>query len=77
MSIYEIIGRKIVLLRKRKNLTQEQLALNAEMSVSYLRAIEHGEANPTLEALSRIADALNEPIVCMFSEEDQEKAVEV
>ena len=35
------IGRNIVLLRKAKNISQEQLALRAEMSVSFLRDIEH------------------------------------
>ena len=45
------IGRIIVVLRERKGLTQEKLALEAEMSVIYLRRIERGRANPTLRAL--------------------------
>ena len=48
------IGRIIVVLRERKGLTQEKLALEAEMSVTYLRRIEHGRANPTLRALDRV-----------------------
>ena len=44
------IGRIIVVLRERKGLTQEKLALEAEMSVIYLRRIERGRANPTLRA---------------------------
>ena len=36
------IGRIIVVLRERKGLTQEKLALEAEMSVIYLRRIERG-----------------------------------
>lgn len=40
------IGRIIVVLRERKGLTQEKLALEAEMSVTYLRRIEHGRAKP-------------------------------
>ena len=43
------IGKNIVSLRKLKPISQEQLALGSEMSVSYLRAIEHGRANPTLD----------------------------
>ena len=46
MSIFVEIGTTIVSLRKEKGLTQEQLALECEISVSYLRRIEHGEANP-------------------------------
>ena len=61
MSIFVEIGQNIVSTRKRKGMTQEALALNADMSVSYLRRIEHGTANPTLDALCRIADALGEP----------------
>ena len=37
------IGRIIVVLRERKGLTQEKLALEAEMSVIYLRRIERGK----------------------------------
>lgn len=44
--------------RALRNLSQEQLALECEMSVSYLRRIEHGAANPTINELSRIAEAL-------------------
>ena len=48
----------IVSLRKEKGLTQEQLALECEISVSYLRRIEHGQANPTIHALWRLAEVL-------------------
>ena len=34
------IGRTVVVMRERKGLTQEKLALEAEMSVTYLRRIE-------------------------------------
>ena len=54
MSYKVEIGKNIVSLRKLKPISQEQLALGSEMSVSYLRAIEHGRANPTLDALSRL-----------------------
>ena len=49
---------KLYALRKKSGLSQEQLALECEMSVSYLRRIEHGAANPTINELSRIAEAL-------------------
>ena len=58
MSIFVEIGTTIVSLRKEKGLTQEQLALECEISVSYLRRIEHGEANPTIHALWRLAEVL-------------------
>ena len=59
MSILDEIGDAIVYLRKRENFTQEELALECGISVSYLRRIEHGVANPTINELSTIAKVLN------------------
>ena len=58
MSIYQEIGETIVLIRKEKGFTQESLALETEISVSYLRLIEHGRANPTINELLKIAEVL-------------------
>lgn len=58
MSINEDIGKTIVNIRKQKGLSQEYLALECDMSVSYLRRIEHDTANPTINELSRIANVL-------------------
>lgn len=58
MSINEDIGKAIVDIRKQKGLSQEYLALECDMSVSYLRRIEHGTANPTINEFSRIANVL-------------------
>ena len=58
MTIHDGIGRTIVDIRASRSLSQEQLALECEMSVSYLRRIEHGTANPTINELSRIATVL-------------------
>lgn len=58
MSIYTEIGDTIVFLRKQKGFSQEQLALECMISVSYLRRIEHGDANPTINELWRIAEVL-------------------
>ena len=66
MFLFGEIGSNIVLLRKAKRITQEQLALRADMSVSYLRAIEHGRANPTVEALDRLAKVLAVPLPVLF-----------
>jgi len=67
MSITEEIGQNIVLLRRQRGVTQEDLALSAGMSPSYLRRIEHGKANPSVRTLCRIADALNEPFSSVVS----------
>ena len=59
MSIYEQIGKTIVYLRKDRGLTQENLALETGISVSYLRLIEQGKANPTINELWKIAEVLD------------------
>lgn len=65
MSIFKEVGQNIISLRKAKGITQERLALDSDMSVSYLRAIEHGDANPTINALERLAKTLEEPVTSL------------
>ena len=56
---YEAIGRRIQLWRKRRSLTQEQLALFIEREPAYLSRIEHGNQKPSLDTLLRVCKALN------------------
>lgn len=67
------IGENIRQLRKRRGLSQEQLALRAEINPSYMGQVERGEKNPTIDVLSKIALALQMPIeqiVGVISESD-------
>ncbi|MBQ9964522.1 MAG: helix-turn-helix transcriptional regulator, partial [Clostridia bacterium] len=57
MSILQEVGRNIVFMREKIGVTQEWLSLETEIAGSYLREIEHGRANPSLDILARIADA--------------------
>lgn len=68
------IGRNIVLLRKSRRITQEQLALQSNISVSRLREIEHGVANLTLDVLESIAKTLDvaPPVLMIYSMSDIE-----
>lgn len=63
ISVHDDIGRTIVALRTQKGFSQEYLALECEMSLSYLRRIEHGTANPTIDMLLRIAEVLDADII--------------
>lgn len=56
---YEMIGCQIQRKRRMRRLTQEQLAERIEMSVSYINRIEHAKKRASLEALVRIAKALD------------------
>lgn len=58
----EAVGLKIKLTRVRENMTQEQLAERADISSSYVSAIERGKQSVSLEYMDRIADALNVPV---------------
>src|ERR1700722_19942834 len=54
-----IFGRNVRRTRQQKGLTQEQLAFEAEIDLTYLGAIERGRRNPSLLVMARIAKALS------------------
>src|SRR3989338_6543628 len=53
-----LIGARIKSLRETKKMTQERLAEKIAINTVYLRNIERGMANPPLDMLIRISDAL-------------------
>lgn len=58
----EAVGLNIKLARVKENLTQEQLAERADISSSYVSAIERGKQSVSLEYMNRIAGALEVPV---------------
>ncbi len=66
------IGKRITNLREHKGLTTNKLAITAGISQSYLRDIELGNKNPTVEMLSYICDALNISLCDFFTIESNE-----
>ncbi|SBW05104.1 Transcriptional regulator, XRE family [uncultured Eubacteriales bacterium] len=54
MTVATRVGRRIKALRKRKGYTQKRLANELFISQSYLREIEHGTANPTVNLVAKI-----------------------
>ncbi len=54
-----IVGTNIRRLRAARNLSQEQLAFEAEIHLTYLGGIERGTRNPSLLVMVRIASALS------------------
>jgi transcriptional regulator with XRE-family HTH domain len=61
-EIAKQIGENIRQLRKQRGLSQEQLALHAEINPSYMGQVERGEKNPTIDVLSKISQALDLPL---------------
>jgi transcriptional regulator with XRE-family HTH domain len=49
-------------------MTQEQLAFDAEIDLTYLGGIERGKKNPSLLVMARIAGALSVPLLKLLSE---------
>ena len=62
------VGKRLKELREMKGLTVNRLANMAGISQSYLRDIEVGNKNPTVETLSYFCDALNISLAELFAE---------
>lgn len=59
MEWNEIVAANVRRLRVGKQLTQEQLALEAQLDLTYIGGIERGRRNPTVKVLGQIAAALS------------------
>ncbi len=60
------LGKEIARIRKVKDLSQDDLAVNCNMDRSYLAEIEEGKVNPSLKVLCKIASGLNIQISQLF-----------
>jgi transcriptional regulator with XRE-family HTH domain len=60
------IGNAIKLVRIKRKLSQADLALRADISVSYLSLLERSKRDPALSIITKIAMALNMPIELLF-----------
>ena len=59
MNLKEQFGARVFQYRKMRNMTQQELAYRADISISHLRTIEHGTSNTTLDIVERIAKILD------------------
>lgn len=55
---YKRLGNRIIIERRRKRLSQEDLAVISEIDRTYLARIEEGKANPSVKILHKIARRL-------------------
>jgi transcriptional regulator with XRE-family HTH domain len=58
MDLPQLLGRNVRAARKRLGMSQEQLALEADMKRSYVSDMERGTRNPSIKAIARLANAL-------------------
>lgn len=63
---YKRIGEKILSARKKKAISQEKLAMLADLDRTYISRIEKGKANPTVKVLRKIARALKTKIAVLL-----------
>ena len=56
--ITEKVGARIKELRNGQGISQEKLALKAEIDRTYLAGVEQGRRNPSLKSLDKIVSAL-------------------
>lgn len=65
---YKKLGRHIEIIRKKKKLSQEELAWIAELDRTYLARIEVGRANPSIRVIHKIARKLRVKIRYLFGD---------
>ena len=58
MRLEQVFGINVRRLRRARGMTQEALAHEVDLAVSYLGQIERGERNPTLSVVARFAEVL-------------------
>ncbi len=70
-SLRERLGMALQKQRQVHGLSQEQLGKLAKLSLKYVSEIERGEANPSMEALERLTNALEwDPFELPLREQD-------
>ena len=65
-----LLAKKVVLFRRRLNLSQEDLADKAGLHRTYIGSIERCERNPTLSTLEVLAEALNISMEDLLASDD-------
>ena len=53
--------------RVQRGLSQEQLAVDAEVNRTYVSSVERGQENPTIEILERLARTLSIELSALFA----------
>lgn len=65
-AVYKELGQRIVAARKKKGMSQEQLATKSEIDRSHMGFIEQGRRKPTLSTLHKIANTLGISLEQLF-----------
>ncbi len=71
VSMEKALGQIITQLRTERNISQEKVALEAEVDRTRLGEIERGEANPTIGTLNKIANVLGQKMGSLIVEAEE------
>lgn len=63
-----IVGKNVRRFRKQRGMTQEELAFESEIDLTYVGGIERGKRNPSLLVMARIAGVLSVPLSKLVSD---------
>lgn len=72
-AVANLVGDRIWSLRRSKGLTQKQLAEKSGVGLKLIRGIERGKADPSVEDLKRIAEALGVEIIDLVRIEGEKR----
>ena len=64
----KIVGKNVRKIRQERGMTQEKLAFEAELDLTYVGGIERGKRNPSLLVMARIAESLSVPLTNLLAE---------
>ncbi len=73
MDIKNKVGQRIKTLRKELDLSQEALALKAEVDRTYVTDVENGRRNVSLEIMERLIKALEVSFAEFFNAKEFKK----
>lgn len=65
-ALLKRISENIISLRKKKDISQEELADSSEINRTYMGNIERCETNPSILKLKKISDSLSVDILELF-----------
>jgi len=77
MGSRQLIARNIRAIRLSKRISQEVLALEAEIDRSYVSGLERGLENPTVDLLDKLAEALAVKTIEFFARPPSEMELDV
>ena len=66
-TLAQQFGSRVRALRKKRGMTQEQLAEATGLSVNFISFVERGIKSPSLANIGHIAKALNVPVMELFN----------